>query len=83
MTPDARARYSPGAVSSWNCPHQVNEVCVKVAGAYCRPGMRGCVLFGKVTFQDGKVPYPVWPPGADPRERARAEAALRARPDDP
>jgi hypothetical protein len=39
--------------------------------------MRGCILFGKVTFQDGEAPYPVWPPGADPRERERAEAELR------
>jgi hypothetical protein len=49
-------------------------------GAYCRPGMRGCVLVGRVTFQDGVVPWPVWPKGADPRERAEAEAAPR---DDP
>jgi hypothetical protein len=40
--------------------------------------MRGCVLAGKVTFQDDVVPYPVWPPGADPRERAQAEAELDA-----
>jgi hypothetical protein len=65
-------------MSSWSCPHQVNDFCRKVKGAYCRPGMRGCVVFGRVTFQDGKVPYPVWPPGADPRERAEAEAALPA-----
>jgi hypothetical protein len=65
-------------MSSWNCPHQVNDYCRKVNGAYCRPGMRGCILFGKVTFQDGKAPYPVWPPGADAGERARAEAKLQA-----
>jgi hypothetical protein len=65
-------------VSSWNCPHQVNDVCRKVAGAYCRPGMRGCILVGKVVFEDGVVPWPVWPPGADPRERAQAEAAIAA-----
>jgi hypothetical protein len=64
-------------VSSWNCPHQVEDRCRKVKGAYCRPGMRGCVLVGKVTFQDGVVPHPVWPEG-DPRERAEAEAALAA-----
>jgi hypothetical protein len=63
-------------LSSWSCPHQVNEVCRKVKGAYCRPGMRGCILVGKVTFQDGVVPAPVWPPGADPCERAQAEAEL-------
>jgi hypothetical protein len=37
---------------------------MKVAGAYCRPGMKGCILVGKVTFQDGVIPAPVWPPGA-------------------
>jgi hypothetical protein len=40
--------------------------------------MRGCILFGRVTFQDGEPPHPVWPPGADPRERAKAEAELEA-----
>ena len=64
-------------MSSWSCPHQVGDLCRKVKGAYCRPGMRGCVLVGQVTFQDGVVPWPVWPQGADPRERAEAEAALR------
>lgn len=63
-------------MSSFSCPHQVNDLCLKVRGAYCRPGMRGCVLVGKVTFQDGKIPFPVWPSGADPAERARAEAEL-------
>jgi hypothetical protein len=38
--------------------------------------MRGCILFGKVTFQEGEPPYPVWPAGADARDRARAEAEL-------
>jgi hypothetical protein len=65
-------------VSSWSCPHQVDDLCRKVTGAYCRPGMRGCVLAGKVAFQDGVVPHPVWPAGADPRDRAEAEAALAA-----
>jgi hypothetical protein len=40
--------------------------------------MRGCVLVGRVTFQDGVIPYPVWPEGADPRARAEAEAELAA-----
>lgn len=47
-------------MSSWSCRHEVNGECQKVAGAYCRPGMRGCVLVGKVTFQDGVIPAPVW-----------------------
>jgi hypothetical protein len=65
-------------MSSWSCPHQVDDICREVKGAYCRPGMRGCVVAGRVTFQDGKVPHPVWPEGADPRERAEAEAKLEA-----
>jgi len=52
-------------VSSWNCRHEVNGICLKVAGAYCRPGMKGCILVGKVTFQDGVIPAPVWPPRAE------------------
>jgi hypothetical protein len=56
----------------------VNDLCRKVKGAYCRPGMRGCILIGKVQFQDGLVPYPIWPEGADPRDRAQAEEDLAA-----
>jgi hypothetical protein len=51
-------------VSSWSCRYEVNGTCKKVAGAYCRPGMKGCILVGKVSFQDGVIPAPVWPPGA-------------------
>ena len=65
-------------MSSWSCPHQVGDLCRKVKGAYCRPGMRGCVLVGRVTFQDGVTPHPVWPEGADSRVRAEGEAALAA-----
>jgi hypothetical protein len=57
-------------VSSWSCSHEVNGTCQKVDGAYCRPGMKGCILVGKVTFGDGVVPDPVWPPG---HQRASAE----------
>jgi len=65
-------------VSSWNCRHEVNGICQKVDGAYCRPGMKGCILVGKVKFQDGVIPAPVWPPtserggtGSPPGERER------------
>ncbi len=37
-------------MSAWACPHDVEGVCQKVRGARCDPGMRGCVLFGKVRF---------------------------------
>ncbi len=54
-------------MSSWSCAHEVDGICNKVAGAYCRPGMKGCVLVGKVQFQDGVIPEPRWPPGKEPR----------------
>jgi len=37
-------------MSAWSCPHDLDGVCQKVAGARCDPGMRGCVLHGKVRF---------------------------------
>jgi hypothetical protein len=54
-------------VSSFSCPYEVDERCEKVRGAYCRPGMKGCVLAGKVEFPDGCIPAPVWPRGSRPR----------------
>lgn len=59
-------------MTAWNCPHEESGICRKVAGAYCRPGMKGCVLVGKVQFQDCVVPSPVWPEGQGPRGRAPA-----------
>jgi len=50
-------------VTGWGCRHEVNGVCQRVDGALCRPGMRGCILVGKVTFADGRIPAPVWPVG--------------------
>ncbi len=74
-------------MSSWSCRHEVNGECMKVAGAYCRPGMRGCVLVGKVTFQDGVIPAPVWiarargaPSGGAP---AGGQAGVAAGPEEP
>jgi molybdate transport system substrate-binding protein len=48
-------------LSSWSCKYEAEGLCRKVDGAYCRPGMKGCILVGKVTFQDGVIPSPVWP----------------------
>ena len=48
---------------AWGCPHEVDGICQRVNGAYCKPGMRGCVLAGKVEFEDGKQPVPRWPSG--------------------
>ncbi len=58
------------ALSSWSCRHEVGGLCKKVDLAFCRPGMKGCVLVGKVTFPDGVIPAPVWPEGS--RRAARA-----------
>ena len=59
-------------MSSWSCPHDLNGVCQLVQGAVCDPGMRGCVLHGKVRFasEDRNAPRkPVkasQPPSAAP-----------------
>jgi hypothetical protein len=53
-------------MSSWSCRYEADGLCRKVDGAFCRPGMKGCILVGKVKFQDGVVPSPVWPEGAHP-----------------
>ncbi len=60
-------------MSSWSCPHEVDGLCGKVTGACCRPGMKGCVLAGKVRFEDGKLPDPVWPPGKGTPRRERKD----------
>ena len=60
-------------LSSWSCPHEVNGLCNKVAEAFCRPGMKGCVLVGKVQFADGVVPEPRWPPGKEPARPPRTK----------
>jgi hypothetical protein len=51
-------------VSSWGCPHEIDGVCQRVRGAWCDPGMLGCVVQGRVE-RLGK------PPG--PRRPVRAE----------
>jgi len=48
-------------MSGWSCPHETEGLCERVNGAYCRPGMRGCVLAGRVEFPDGAIPKPEWP----------------------
>jgi hypothetical protein len=58
-------------MSGWGCPHEVNGICDHVDGAYCRPGMKGCVLHGKVEFHDGVIPAPTWPPGHERNPDAR------------
>lgn len=37
-------------MSGWGCPHELNGVCQQVPGSECNPGMKGCVLHGRVRF---------------------------------
>lgn len=50
---------------SWGCPHEFDGLCQRVNGAICEPGMRGCVLDGKVTFSDDRPHLPRWPSPGD------------------
>jgi hypothetical protein len=34
----------------WSCPHDLNGICQHVLATLCDPGMRGCVLHGRVAF---------------------------------
>lgn len=51
-------------MSGWGCPHEVDGLCQRVNGALCEPGMRGCVIDGKVSFPDGRPHLPRWPPAS-------------------
>ncbi len=70
-------------MSGWSCPHEVDGICERVRGAYCRPGMRGCVLAGRVEFPDGATPPPEWPSaasqGPDQPEPAEKRDSLTGR----
>lgn len=43
---------------AWGCPHDLDGVCLRVQGAVCEPGMRGCVLEGKVRFAREEMNQP-------------------------
>jgi hypothetical protein len=53
-------------MSSWSCPHDLNGICQRVQGAVCDPGMRGCVLHGKVRFAGEAKNRPRRPVKASP-----------------
>lgn len=57
-------------MSAWSCPHDLNGVCQKVAGAACDPGMRGCVLHGKVRFASEAKNQVRKPAKADPAAKS-------------
>ncbi len=61
-------------MSSFSCPHEVDGHCERLDGAFCVPGMRGCILVGKVEFPNGRIPSPVWPHGSRRRrEESRGD----------
>ncbi len=53
----------------WGCPHEVRGECRKVQGKSCDPGMKGCVLYGRVVFSD--------PEKNSPEIRERLEEAAQ------
>lgn len=37
-------------MSGWSCPHQTGDYQCKRVKTTCHPGMKGCILRGKVVF---------------------------------
>ena len=65
-------------MSSWSCPHDLDNVCQRVRGAVCSPGMRGCVLEGKVRFARDEMNLPRKPVKA-PTTTAKKPAPVAPR----
>ena len=55
-------------MSAWSCPHDLDGICQRIQGAVCAPGMRGCVLEGKVRFANPEMNLPRKPVKAEPVE---------------
>jgi len=53
--------------SGWDCPHKLEGKCRLVNDLPCNPGMKGCVLFGRVTFADPAKNRPK----KEPRDREK------------
>lgn len=67
-------------MSAWSCPHDLDRVCQRVRGAVCSPGMRGCVLEGKVRFAHDEMNLPRKPvKAAKAPETKRPVAAPKRR----
>lgn len=39
-------------MGGWGCPHNANDICLRVEHRPCDPGMKGCVLSGRFLFSD-------------------------------
>lgn len=55
-------------MSAWGCPHDAGGVCQRVVGARCSPGMRGCVLEGRVRFAEASMNTPAKPLRAEEKK---------------
>lgn len=64
-------------MSGWSCPHDLEGICQRVQGALCDPGMRGCVLHGKVVFADEAMNAPRKPVKAEPEAPGRRKEAKK------
>jgi hypothetical protein len=63
-------------MSGWGCRHQSQEQCLKI-GVPCHPGMRGCVLCGRVTFIEQTPASP--PAPTRTRRKPRRNAGTKTR----
>jgi hypothetical protein len=64
-------------MSAWSCPHDLDGVCQRVNGARCDPGMRGCVLEGKVRFARDEMNRERKPVKASPTKEEQPKDARR------
>lgn len=67
-------------MSSWSCPHDLDGICQRVQGAICEPGMRGCVLEGKVRFARDEMNLSRKPVKAEAKSRPVPQQAKRRLP---
>lgn len=65
-------------MSSWSCPHDMEGICLKVNGARCDPGMRGCVLFGKVRFANEEMNVVRKPVKAEPKPAEKTKSTSKS-----
>lgn len=45
-------------MSSWSCPYQTGDYFCQRVQKTCEPGMKGCILRGKVHFAKDEVVFP-------------------------
>ena len=60
-------------MGGWGCPHEVNGECNRVPGRDCDPGMKGCILFGRVTSSSDPEKNRSRRPTRDPQGRRRQD----------